>query len=232
VDEQVKVRGYRVEPGEIEAALRAHPATREAVVTAQRDDLGQQRLIAFLVFNETASAPPTANQLREHLADRLPEHMIPSAFVQLSEPPLTANGKLDRRALQARASSEPRLKVEHIAPRTPTEERLARIFADVLGVGRVGVHDGFFALGGHSLLATRAISLARAAFQLEIPLRSLFEHPTVAGLASIIERMRLERIGEAGMAEIMERLEHLSEAEAEAMLAEHKNAIDGGAAYA
>jgi amino acid adenylation domain-containing protein len=232
VDEQVKVRGYRVEPGEIEAALRAHPATREAVVTAQRDDLGQQRLIAFLVFNETASAPPTANQLREHLADRLPEHMIPSAFVQLSEPPLTANGKLDRRALQARASSEPRLKVEHIAPRTPTEERLAQIFADVLGVGRVGVHDGFFALGGHSLLATRAISLARAAFQLEIPLRSLFEHPTVAGLASIIERMRLERIGEAGMAEIMERLEHLSEAEAEAMLAEHKNAIDGGAAYA
>jgi len=234
VDEQVKVRGYRVEPGEIEAVLRGRPEVREAVVTAQRDDLGQQRLIAFLVFNETetASAPPTTNQLREYLAGRLPEYMIPSAFVQLSALPLTTNGKQDRRALQARAGSAPQLKVEHIAPRTPTEETLARIFVEVLGVERVGVHDGFFALGGHSLLATRTISLARAAFQLEIPLRSLFEHPTVAGLASVIEKMQIERIGETGLAEIMERLDHLSEAEAEALLAEKKNAKDGGAAYA
>ncbi|HEV2735094.1 MAG TPA: amino acid adenylation domain-containing protein, partial [Longimicrobiaceae bacterium] len=188
VDQQVKVRGFRIEPGEVEAALEAHPAVREAVVVAREDAPGDRRLVAYLVAaGETA---PGAAELRAWLAARLPEYMVPAAFVALETLPLTPSGKLHRRALPAPDAAAA---VEtYAAPRTPAEATLAGIFAAVLRRERVGVHDGFFALGGHSLLATRVASRVRDAFGAELPLRALFETPTVAGLAERIERIRGE----------------------------------------
>ncbi|HVR98074.1 MAG TPA: condensation domain-containing protein, partial [Thermoanaerobaculia bacterium] len=175
IDQQVKVRGFRIEPGEVEAVLGSQ--VRECIVVA-RDG----RLVAYVV----GEVQPDA--LREHLRSRLPEHMMPSAFVVLDALPLTPNGKVDRKALP---SPEIALADEEIvAPSDPVEELLAGIWAEVLGVERVGVHQDFFALGGHSLLATRVISRLRDTFGTEVPVRRLFETPTVAGLA---EAVRLAR---------------------------------------
>jgi amino acid adenylation domain-containing protein len=181
-DTQVKIRGFRVEPGEIEAALRAWPGVREAAVVVREDAPGDRRLVAY-VAGEVA-----ADDVREHLRGRLPEHMLPSAFVFLDALPLTPNGKLDRKALPAPefASAEDR----YVAPRTPVEEVLAGIWAEVLRLERVGVEESFFELGGHSLLATRVVSRIREVFGADLPLRALFEGPTVAELASRVEEMR------------------------------------------
>ncbi|HEX7241659.1 MAG TPA: amino acid adenylation domain-containing protein, partial [Longimicrobiaceae bacterium] len=176
-DFQVKVRGFRVEPGEIEAALERHPGVREAVVVAPEHAPGERRLVAYVVGEASAA------ELRAFLRERLPAYMVPSAFVALDALPLTGSGKIDRRALpapEAAASGEG----EYVAPRTPTEEVLAGIFAEVLGAERVGARDGFFELGGHSLLATRVVSRVRGALGVELPLRAVFEVPTVAGLAA------------------------------------------------
>ncbi len=179
IDQQVKIRGFRVEPGEIEAALATLPGAREVVVVAREDVSGNQRLVAYVVGEvETDS-------LRRSLRERLPDYMVPAVFVTLDALPLTANGKVDRRALPA--PDGPDAGAGHLAPRTPVEEILAGIWAEVLGVGRVGVNDHFFDLGGHSLLATRVMSRMRGAFGVEIPLRSLFEAPTLAGSAARIE---------------------------------------------
>ncbi|HEU0300193.1 MAG TPA: amino acid adenylation domain-containing protein, partial [Longimicrobium sp.] len=180
VDDQVKIRGFRVEPGEVAAVLAGHPALCEAAVVARTDD-GETRLVAYVVAAD-GEAPP-ADELRQALATRLPDYMLPSAFVALEALPLTANGKVDRRALP-----EPEYGSEdtYVAPRTPVEEVLAGIWTDVLRIERVGVHDDFFVLGGHSLLATRVVARIRQAFGAEVPLRALFEHPTVAGLAGLI----------------------------------------------
>ncbi|MET0397696.1 MAG: amino acid adenylation domain-containing protein, partial [Longimicrobiaceae bacterium] len=185
MDQQVKVRGFRIEPGEVEAALLAHPALREAVVVAREDRPGDRRLVAYLVA-AGGPAPPAA-ELRELLRRRLPEYMVPSAFVALDALPLTASGKTDRRALPAPETGGAE---EHTPPRTPTEEMVAGIFAEVLGVGRVGAHDGFFELGGHSLLATRALARLRPALGVEVPLRAVFEAQTVAGLAARVDAER------------------------------------------
>ncbi|HEX7240243.1 MAG TPA: amino acid adenylation domain-containing protein, partial [Longimicrobiaceae bacterium] len=186
-DEQVKVRGFRIEPGEVEAALEAHPSVRAAVVVAQggASGAGDRRLVGYVVAAEGGAASPAA--LREHLRARLPEYMVPSALVVLERFPLTPNGKLDRKALPA---PEPDGDAGGVEPRTPTEEVVAGIFAGVLGAERVGVHDNFFELGGHSLLATRAVSRVRQVFGVEVPLRALFEGPTVAELAGRVEEMR------------------------------------------
>ena len=184
MDQQVKVRGFRIEPGEIEAALAAHPGVRECVVVA-REEGGDRRLVGYVVPAE--GAVPSAGELREHLRARLPEHMVPSAFVLLDALPLNANGKVDRRALPA---PEYAAGADFAEPRTPTEELLAGIFAEVLGVERVGLHDEFFELGGHSLLATRVVSRIRQGLAIELPLRALFEHPTVAALAEQVEDAR------------------------------------------
>ncbi|MET0396001.1 MAG: amino acid adenylation domain-containing protein, partial [Longimicrobiaceae bacterium] len=185
VDQQVKLRGYRIEPGEIEAALREHPAVRDAVVVVREDAPGDRRLVGYVVAEGAALSP---GELREHLGGRVPEHMVPGAFVALDSIPLTPNGKLDRRALPAPrwcAGEE-----GYVAPRTPAEEVLAGIWAEVLGVGRVGVRENFFELGGHSLLATRVVSRIRETLAVELPLRGLFEAPTVAGLAERVEALR------------------------------------------
>ncbi|MBV9774988.1 MAG: amino acid adenylation domain-containing protein, partial [Gemmatimonadetes bacterium] len=187
VDEQVKLRGFRIEPGEVEAALRRHPAVREAVVVA-RDAAsgvpGDRRLVAYVVAAEGRTVD--AEELRAHLRTFLPEYMVPAALVALDGLPVTSSGKVDRRALPA--PDGPTGAREYVAPRSATEEVLAGIWREVLGVERVGVHDSFFDLGGHSLLATRLVSRIREAFLAEIPLRVLFEAPTVARLAEAMVR--------------------------------------------
>ncbi len=185
IDRQVKVRGFRVEPGEIEARLLAHAAVREAVVVARRDASGHGILAAYMVA--AGDAPPVAAELRAWLREALPEYMVPSVFVPLAALPLTPNGKVDRDALPAPPAARPGPGGELAAPRTPTEEVVAGVWAEVLGREGVGIHDGFFDLGGHSLLATQVVSRLREGFGIELPLRSLFEGPTVAELAAAVD---------------------------------------------
>ncbi len=188
LDHQVKVRGFRIELGEIESALTRHGAVREAAVLAMPDTLGGTRLIAYV---ETAGDLPPG-ELRTFLEASLPEYMVPSAFVALRELPLTPNGKLDRRALAALSALsalplQPESAAdEPAAPLTPTEELVAGLFAEVLGVERVDPGTSFFALGGHSLLATQVVARARHLFGIELPLRAIFEAPTVSGLGARI----------------------------------------------
>ncbi|HEY0022719.1 MAG TPA: amino acid adenylation domain-containing protein [Longimicrobium sp.] len=184
-DAQVKVRGFRIELGEIEARLAEHAAVHETVVVARarEGEMGDPRLVAYYTGDRAAPAA-----LRAHLAERLPEYMVPAAFVHMDALPVNPNGKLDRKALP-----EPEFGPDeetYVAPRTPVEEVLAGAWAEVLGVERVGVHDAFFELGGHSLLATRVVSWVREVFGVELPLRALFEGPTVAEMAMRVEEMR------------------------------------------
>jgi amino acid adenylation domain-containing protein len=181
-DHQIKLRGYRIEPGEIEAALRAHPSVAEAVVL-----LREERLVAWLGLAPGAAPPDTA-ELRELLRRELPEYMVPSAFVPLPALPRNANGKLDRKALPAPEGWATRSGGEPVAPRDEIEAEMAAIWQRLLGVERVGVFDNFFELGGHSLLANRVVAAVRQSFQVEVPLRALFLEPTVAGLADAVNR--------------------------------------------
>ena len=211
IDHQVKVRGFRIELGEIEAVLAGHEGVRETVVVAREDEPGEKRLVAYLVAaQETA---PTVSELRSLLKGRLPEYMVPSAFVVLDELPLTPNGKVDRRALPAPDHTRPELEEAFVAPRTPVEEVVAGIWAEVLGMEQVGIHDNFFELGGHSLKATQVVSRVREAFQVELPLRSLFESPTVAELALAVTQSQGERKKSTGV------IKRLNQANAEQLLA-------------
>jgi acyl carrier protein len=185
VDRQLKVRGFRVEPGEIESALARYPGIREAVVDARPGPGGDPRLVAWVV---PADPAPSAGDLAGFLRGTLPDHLIPSAFVPIRELPLTANGKLDRRALPDPAAPSDGGPEAGPSPRTPAEERLAGIWRQLLGVSRIGVQDDFFALGGHSLLATRLLSRIRDAFGIQLSLRELFSATTLEKLAERIER--------------------------------------------
>ena len=187
-DHQVKIRGFRIEPAEIEAALLTHPAVRQAAVLVRADVPGDPRLVAYLV---TDGREPAAAELRSHLASLLPQYMVPAAFVRIESLPLTSSGKLDRRALPAPVQPA-REETALDLPRTPTEERLAAIWRDVLGLERVGIHDNFFELGGHSLLATRVVARTREAVGADLPLRAMFEQPTVAGIAARLEAGKRE----------------------------------------
>jgi len=188
IDGQVKIRGFRVELGEIEAQLRAQPAVREAVVLAREDRPGDKRLVAYVVPAEGEERTALVPGLRAALAEALPDSMIPSAFVVLESLPLTPNGKVDRRALPAPDEGD-LARGTYVAPRTELERRLCEIWAELLGVGRVGITDGFFDLGGHSLLATRVVSRVRAELGRELPLRALFEHPTVGELCDALPEL-------------------------------------------
>ncbi len=187
-DHQVKVRGFRVEPGEIEAALRGHASVQDAVVLLREDAPGERRLVAYVVSAEQGEQVSGA-ELRAYLAQRLAEYMVPGSVMVLEALPLTPNGKVDRRALPAPEWSG---EAAYVAPRTPAEEVLAGIWTEVLHAERVGAQDNFFERGGHSLLATRVVSRVRQAFGVELPLRALFEAPTVAGLAERIGLLRAD----------------------------------------
>jgi aspartate racemase len=188
LDQQVKLRGFRIELGEIEAVLGQHPQVRQAVVLLREDRPGDPWLVAYLV--PAAEARLTREDVRRFLGQKLPEYMLPAAVVFLAGLPRTSNGKLDRRALPAPQHESPALDAGERRPRTPVEERLAALWAETLGLEQVGLHENFFALGGHSLLATRVTSRVRQAFGVELPVRALFEAPTVAGLAvAVVEQL-------------------------------------------
>jgi amino acid adenylation domain-containing protein len=197
-DSQVKVRGYRIEPGEIEAVLGRHPHVRECAVSAQGDGAADKRLVAYVVGQN--GEPPDTKELRAFLQVQLPDYMIPTQFVSLERLPLTANGKLDRRALPAVDHGRSDMEQTFVAPRTPAEELLAGIWSAVLNVPHIGVHDDFFDLGGHSLVATQVMARVRDAFQVELPLRGLFDAPTVAQFCEVIERTRSRGPQPAGRA--------------------------------
>ena len=191
IDHQVKIRGYRIELGEIEALVNSYPQVQQAVVIAREDIPENKSLVAYVVASEKTL---TTSQLREFLKEQLPEFMVPSAFVILDTLPLTLNGKIDRKALPA-PDGEITREHEYIAPSTPSQEIIANIFASVLGVQNVGIHDNFFELGGHSLLATQLISRLRLAFAVEIPLRGIFESPSVAKLDQKLTQLRTTETG-------------------------------------
>ena len=187
LDQQVKIRGFRIEPGEIEAALSTHASVRHAVVIVQEQEQSFERRLVAYVVPEAEPTTQVAAALREHLEQRLPHYMVPAAFVLLDALPLTANGKLDRRALPDPGPAHfPRQSAPELPP-SDAELRVARIFSEVLGIDDIGARDDFFALGGHSLLATQVVSRVREAFGVELPLRKLFEEPTVAGIAAHVE---------------------------------------------
>ncbi|MEW6028989.1 MAG: amino acid adenylation domain-containing protein [Chloroflexota bacterium] len=193
-DQQVKVRGYRIETGEIEVALMGHPSVKQAVIVAWKERSSEASLVAYVVPAEPGKEAEHVH-LRDHLRTKLPEYMVPSIFLNLDSLPLTPNGKVDRKALPAPTQSRPDLRAQYVAPRTPLEAELAEVCAQVLGlsVEQVGVNDNFFDLGGHSLLGTRLVFLLREKFGLQaadLPLRALFENPTVANLARTIERAK------------------------------------------
>jgi amino acid adenylation domain-containing protein len=211
IDHQVKVRGFRVELAEIETVLLMHNEVREAVVVAEAATTENQRLVGYVVAS--ASKPPGIDELRTFLGRRLPAYMIPSTFVFLKTMPLTPNGKIDRASLPSPDDARPGLQRLFVAPRTPIEKELAGIWAELLKLNEVGVEDSFFELGGHSLLATQVVSRMRKTFNCEIPLRSLFESPTIAQLAQQIAASRAIE-SERLLAEI----EKLSDEEVETML--------------
>jgi amino acid adenylation domain-containing protein len=185
VDQQVKVRGYRIELGEIETALRKHVDVTEAVVMAHVQANGETQLVAYVVSKESAQL--SVSELHNFLSERLPIYMVPSTFLNLETLPLTSSGKIDRRALPSPDGTRPELVDAFVAPRNQLEETLANIWIEVLHIKQVGVDDNFFELGGHSVLATQVISRLSMALLVDVPLRSIFEAPTIAKLAVYIE---------------------------------------------
>ena len=194
-DHQVKIRGERVELGAIETALRTHPAVRDVTVVDREDRAGARYLVAYVVLGDAA----LRDQLRDHLAADLPPVMIPSAFVVLETLPRLLNGKIDRAGLPA-PEARPRAAHALAAPRTPVEAQLAALFCDVLGAANVGIDESFFELGGHSLLATQLVSRARRTFNVAIPVRALFDTPTIAGFAAHVDALRWAAQGAASPA--------------------------------
>ncbi|HSK77695.1 MAG TPA: amino acid adenylation domain-containing protein [Thermoanaerobaculia bacterium] len=202
-DHQVKIRGFRIELGEIEAALNVHPAVRESVVVARQDG-GEKVLVGYLTTHGAAPAPA---ELRAFLKDRLPEYMVPSIFMVLEALPLSPNDKVDRKALPAPEGGRAGLSGEFVPPEGDVQERLAAIWADVLRIDRVGAHDNFFELGGHSLRATQVFARIEEAFHVELPLRTLFERPTVAGLAEALIANELDQADGDLLARLLAELE-------------------------
>src|SRR5258708_15825453 len=194
MDHQVKLSGHRIELGEIEACPRGPAAVQEGVAAVREDRPGQPRLVAYLV--PRPGAAPAAAELRSWLRESLPVHMVPADFVVMEALPLTPSGKLDRGALPApEAAAAAPAGMGPAAPSGPWEEMLAGIWAELLGVDHGGPHQDFFAAGGHSFLATPLLSPVRSAFGVEVPLRALFEQPTIAGLARAVRTVRQERDG-------------------------------------
>jgi amino acid adenylation domain-containing protein len=212
-DFQMKIRGFRIDVAEIEAALRAIEGIRDAVVVGREDALEEMRLIAYFV---PASHPIiTVTKIRKQLAQALPDYMIPAVFVAISEIPKTPNGKIDRLHLPSVSRERPSLEVLFASPTTKAEKELSLLWSEVLGLDRVGVHDDFFELGGNSLLATRIISRVLRTFQLELPIKTIFDTPTVAGMALLIEQNRTKLATDEVMNRLLNEIEAMTEGEAE-----------------
>lgn len=186
-DHQVKIRGYRIEPGEVEAAIEKHEAIKDVVVAVREDDPGLKRLVAYIVFRESVAVSP--GDLRSFLKPKLPDYMLPAAFVFLQKMPMTASGKIDRQALPKPDRSRADVKGDLVAPRTPTEEIIASIWKTVLKLDRIGVHENFFELGGHSLLATQIVARISDALHIDLPLRRLFEALTIEELSAVVDKL-------------------------------------------
>ena len=217
IDHQVKIRGFRIELGEIESVLSLHPAVGEAVCIVREDTPGDSRIAAYLVANQ--NPPPSSSELRSYLGERLPEYMVPSAFVMLDAVPLTPNGKVDRRALLEADQPGLTLGKKFIAPGTPTERIVARAWSETLGVDSVGSDDNFFELGGHSLTAVLLVARVCEAFKVNLPLRALFDAPTVAGLAQIIEQLQIDQLDPDQLLATLEGIGELSDDEVKVLLA-------------
>jgi acyl-coenzyme A synthetase/AMP-(fatty) acid ligase len=209
LDHQVKIRGYRIEPGEIEAALETHPRIRESVVLACEDVPGDKRLVAYVV---AAREPqPTTSELRGYLKEKLPEYMMPAAFIVMETLPRTPNGKVDRKALQGLRRGPKEFGSAYAAPRNPVEEALAGLWTEILGLKPVSIHDNFFDLGGHSLLAARMVARIRDVFQVDLPMRSLFEQTDLTEMAQMIETSLLRDTDSQELASILAELEGMPE---------------------
>jgi acyl carrier protein len=217
-DEQVKVRGYRIELGEIEAVLAGYDAVREVAVVAREDAQGGKVLGAYVVAKQESML--SVSELRRYLKKKLPDYMIPTAFLMLDEMPLNANGKVDRRALLATNTTRPVLEGAIVAPRTPVEEKMAAIWAEVLGIEEVGVYNNFFELGGHSLLVMQVASRVGDIFGTELPLHCFFESPTIAEQAVAIVQQQAEHTDHEILAQTLAEIDQLSEDEAQNMLAD------------
>ncbi|HEX5884421.1 MAG TPA: amino acid adenylation domain-containing protein [Pyrinomonadaceae bacterium] len=221
VDQQVKMRGFRIELGEIEAALQEHPAVRESIVMVREEIPGDKQIVAYVVRDNPQDETSTQQfvpELRNWLRARLPAYMMPSSFVVLDELPLNANGKVDRRALPAPDASQYAGEETFIAPRTPEEKTIAEIWAEVLDGRPVSVEANFFDLGGHSLLATRVVSRIREKCGVELPLRLLFDSPTVAALASHLAAVQPAQTEASRIAEMLDKLASLSDEETKTLL--------------
>lgn len=214
----VKIRGYRIDIDEIEAALRECPGIKEAVVVARNNNSGDERLVAYLV--PTVQPGPKVGELRRFLNEKLPDYMIPHDFVTLEAIPLTDTRKVDRKALPDPGTSRPELTTPYVAPKTPIEKELAKIWAEVLSTDEVGIHDDFFDLGGHSLSATRIISRVIATFELQLPVQALFDAPTVAAMSVVISNEEGQKADEEELKRLLSEVESLSEETAEELLAE------------
>ena len=199
-DFQVKIRSFRVDVGEVEAELAVHPGVKEVAVIGKKDHSENTRLVAYLVPHSRPA--PTVSSLRAFLKDRLPDHMIPTTFVTLDKLPLLSAGKVDRRALPDPGNARPELDTPHVTPHTAIERELWRIWTEVLGLGQIGVHDNFFDLGGDSLTATRVVSQVIKAFQLDLPVKSLFDSPTVAEMAIVVAQNQAKKVGQEELARL------------------------------
>jgi hypothetical protein len=227
-DFQVKIRGFRVEPGEVEVVLQRHESVQAAVVVPHQRNDGGMELIAYVVPKENATGAAVEAEWRRFLELHLPDYMVPPVFVRLEVLPLTASGKVNRLALPSPGPSPRVNAAAPVPPRNATERAIAEIWTEVLERGEVGIHDNFFQLGGHSLIATRVMSRMAKAFQVDLPVRVIFETPTIAGLAGRVAAMprvvetpldRIERRMQRGEAlQLLQKLDELSEAEIESLL--------------
>ena len=216
VDQQVKIRGFRIELGEIESLLQSHKAVKEAVVAAKEDEEGEKKLVAYYVA--AGDSAPTAQELRDFLKKELPDYMVPAIYMPLDTMPLSPAGKINRNALPEPESLRAQIQTEYVAPRTPSEEKLAEMVKEVLKIEKVGVFDNFFELGGHSMMATQVVSRIRDEFDVELSLRTLFENPTIDGIARAITEEQAAMQDEEELEKMLDELEGLSDEEIKRML--------------
>jgi acyl carrier protein len=216
IDHQVKIRGIRVELGEIEALLSQHPDVAQAVAIVREDLPDRQQLVGYVVSNR--ERVPTTSELRHFLKQKLPDYMVPSTFMTIESIPLTAGGKMNKRALPVPELGRSGLEVSFILPRTPTEKILAQLWTEVLGVEQVGMQDNFFELGGHSLLATQLVSRIAQTFAANISLRDLFTYSNIADLAELVVARQLDRADSPAIAEILSQVGDLSDDEVKQLL--------------